>query len=132
MPDRSTIFSDKTRILLNSLSLWHSRLYLRAREFTLCKKHKAIVNLLSNAKSKVILQIECLTLRLQGYNFNLKYVKSDENVCNYSNQHSDKDLLKFKELIHHVNFVEDDCTPNNLTIDVIRNSPKMINFYFKL
>ena len=69
---------------------------------------------------------------LQGYNFNLKYVKSDENVCNYSNQHSDKDLLKFKELIHHVNFVGDDCTPNNLTIDVIRNSPKMINFYFKL
>ena len=38
----------------------------------LYKDHKAIVNFSSNSKSKVILQIECMTHRLQGYNFNFE------------------------------------------------------------
>ena len=50
----------------------HNRLYLRAKEFTLYKDRKAIVNLLNNVKSKVILQIGCFTLLLQGYNFNFE------------------------------------------------------------
>ena len=51
----------------------------------------------------------------------LKYIKNDENVCDYSNRHPYKDLLKLKELIHYVNFVVDDATPNVLTINIIQN-----------
>ena len=40
-------------------------------------------------------------------------------MCDYSNRHPYKDLLKLKELIHYVNFVVDDATPNVLTISII-------------
>ena len=50
----------------------------------------------------------------------MKYVKSEENVCDYSIRHPYKDLLKCKEIIHYVNFVSDDATPNALNIDIIQ------------
>ena len=54
----------------------------------------------------------------------MKYFKSEANVCNYSSRHPYKDRLKFKELIHHVNFVADDATPNALTIGIIMKFTK--------
>ena len=47
----------------------------------------------------------------------LKYVKTKENVCDYCSQHPYKDL-KFKELMHYINFVADDATSNALTTDI--------------
>ena len=70
------------------------------------------------------------SLRLQGYSFNFK--KCKENLCDYSNGHLYKDVLKVKELIHHVNFVADDATPIALTIDIIMKPTKNDNFYIKL
>ena len=65
------MFSDQTEIFQHRLSLWTQQTIL-ARELTLHNDHKAIANLLNNPKSKVILQIECMILRLQGHNFNLE------------------------------------------------------------
>ena len=45
-------------------------------------------------------------------NLILKYVKSEENVCDYSSRHIYKDLLKFKEIIHYANIVARDATLN--------------------
>ena len=50
----------------------------------------------------------------------LKYVKCKENLFDYSSRHLYKDLLKVKELIHYVNFVVDDVTPNALTVDIMK------------
>ena len=47
----------------------------------------------------------------------LKYVKTTENVCDYCSQYPYKDL-KFKELIHYINFVADDATSNALITDI--------------
>ena len=53
-----------------------------------------------------------MTLRLQGYTLVLKYVKSEQNVCEYWSHHPYKDLLIVKELTHYVNFDAADATPN--------------------
>ena len=50
----------------------------------------------------------------------LKYVKCKENLFDYSSRHLYKDLLKVNELIHYVNFVVDDVTPNALTVDIMK------------
>ena len=42
----------------------------------------------------------------------------------YSSRHLYKDLLKVKELIHYINFVVDDVTPNALTVDIIMKATK--------
>ena len=47
----------------------------------------------------------------------MKYVKSEENICDYSSRHLYKDL-KFKEIIHYVHFIADDATAKALTIDI--------------
>ena len=47
-------------------------MYLLVSEFKLCNDPKAVVNFLNNTKAKAILQRECMTLRLQGYNFNFE------------------------------------------------------------
>ena len=39
-----------------------------------------------------------------------KYVKNEENVCEYFSLYPYKSLLKVKELIYYVNFVADDTT----------------------
>ena len=54
----------------------------------------------------------------------MKYVESKEDLSDYSNRHLYKDLLKVKELIHYVNFVADDATPNALIIDIIKEFTK--------
>ena len=73
-----------------------------------------------------------MILRLQGYNFNLKYGKSGENICDCFSRHPYKDLLKFKELMDYVTFVADDATPKHWPQTLLRNSPKIIHFYIKL
>ena len=68
-----------------------------------------------------MLQIECITLRLQGITLILKYVKS-ELLRSIS-----LDLLKLKELTHYIIFVADNATPNALTIDIIKKATKNQN-----
>ena len=78
-------------------------------------------------KVKVILvieQIECTNLGLKGYNFILKYVKSEQNVYDSNKRHPCKDLLKVEELIHYVSFVANGARPNVLTIDNIKKATK--------
>ena len=65
------MFLDQTGIFQHSLSLWTQQ-NIFVWEFELYSNNKAVVNFLSNTKAKVILQRECMTLRLQGYNFNFK------------------------------------------------------------
>ena len=68
-----------------------------------------------------MLQIECITLRLQGITLILKYVKSELL------QSISLDLLKLKELTHYIIFVADNATPNALTIDIIKKATKNQN-----
>ena len=52
----------------------------------------------------------------------LKYIKSEQNVCDYSSRHAYKDLLKVKELTPYVNFVAYDATLNALAKGIIEKA----------
>lgn len=52
--------------------------------------HKALINLLNNANSKVPLRIERMFLRLQGYVFTAKHVSSEQNISDYISRHPTK------------------------------------------
>ena len=54
----------------------------------------------------------------------MKYIKSKQNLCDFSSRHPYKDLLKVKLLAHYVNFVADGTTTNALTIDIIKKATK--------
>jgi len=101
-----------------------NRLYLLGRHFTVFNDHKALVNILNNSKSTIPLRIERLTLRLQGYQFKLKHVKSDDNISDYSSRHpydvADESDSETTE--EYVNEIAAYACPNALTLDNIRQA----------
>ena len=62
-------------------------LYLLGRIFIIYNDHKALVHLLNNPNATIPLRIERMVLRMQGYNFQLKHVKTDENISDYMSRH---------------------------------------------
>lgn len=103
-----------------------NRLYLLGRQFTAYNDHKALVNILNNPKSTIPLRIERLTLRLQGYQFVLKHVKSDDNISDYPSRHpydtADESVAETTE--EYVNQLAEYSCPNALTLDNIRQATK--------
>ncbi|XP_057292552.1 uncharacterized protein K02A2.6-like [Hydractinia symbiolongicarpus] len=99
-----------------------NRLYLIGREFTIFNDHKALVNLLNNPKSTIPLRIERLTLRLQGYNFTIKHVKSAENISDYASRHPHtfSDDKKSNGIEEYVNFTATYACPKAVTLDDIK------------
>ena len=65
------------------------RVYLFGRTFKIYSDNKALVRLLSRPSSKVPLRIERLILQLQGYDFDIKYVKTEQNISDYISRHPD-------------------------------------------
>ena len=71
------------------------------------------------------MRIERLTLRLQGYDFTLKHVTSEENIADYSSRHpyrAKTDRLSPTE--SYINFVANYQCPKALTLDDIRHETK--------
>ena len=103
-----------------------NRLYLLGREFTAYNDHKALVNILNNPKSSVPLRIERLTLRLQGYQFTLKHVKSDDNISDYSsrNPYESADETVSETVEEYVNQLTTYACPNAITLESIREATK--------
>ena len=99
----------------------HNRLYLFGRSFTIFNDHKPIVNTLNNPKSKVPLRIERLTLRLQGFTFDLKHVTTDANISDYPSRHPFHERSKEQSSTEkYVNFVGKFACPNAISIDDVK------------
>lgn len=103
-----------------------NRLYLIGREFEIFTDHKALVNIMNNPKATVPLRIERLTLRLQGYNFIVKYVKSDENISDYSSRHPHEkpDLEPGNSTEQYINHISEYAKPNAITMEDIKRETK--------
>lgn len=103
-----------------------NRLYLLGRQFTAYNDHKALVNILNNPKSTIPLRIERLSLRLQGYQFLLKHVKSEDNISDYPSRHphdmAEDTVTETTE--EYVNQLAEYACPNALTLDNIRQATK--------
>ena len=58
------------------------------RHFTAFNDNKALVNILSRPRATIPLRIERLTLRLQGFNFDLTHLKGENDISDYPSRHS--------------------------------------------
>ena len=99
------------------------------RQFTIYNDHKALVSLLKNPNAKIPLRIERMVLRLQNYDFELIYVKGENNISDYTSRHptgpaSDTDINE-----KYVNFVSSHAVPNFLTIEDIEKKHIEIHYY---
>ena len=100
-----------------------NRLFLLGRHFDLYNDHKALMHILNNPRANVPLRIERLTLRLQGYDFTLKHVMSEQNIADYSSRHpyrAKTDELSTTE--SYINFVANYQCPKALTLDHIKRN----------
>ena len=68
----SLFTTGETGIFQHSLSLWTQKTILTCKRIYIIQRPQSYYKPLEQPKSKVILQIECMTLRLQGYNFNFE------------------------------------------------------------
>ena len=69
--------------------------------------NKALVNLLKRLSSKLPLRIERMLLQLQGYEFEIEYVKSESNISNFISRHPIPDERQIDQTTYekYVNFV---------------------------
>ena len=70
-------------------SLEHFHLYLYGHRFTLVSDHQPLETIFNNPKSKIPARIERWRLRLQQYNFNVKYKPEKSNAADYLSRHPD-------------------------------------------
>ena len=89
-----------------------TRLYLLGRPFTIYSDHKPIVCILNKPKTIVPLSIERLILRLQGYDFKIAHISSNENISDYSSRHPFAHPLENNQYLkEYVGFVcKNPCT----------------------
>jgi hypothetical protein len=82
-------------------SLEHFHLYLYGHRFTLVSDHQPLETIFNNPKSKIPARIERWRLRLQQYNFNVKYKPEKSNAADYLSRHPDmkSTMLKHAEIL---------------------------------
>ena len=96
------------------------RLYLLGRNFTIYTDQKALVKIFSNPQSTVPLRIERMTLRISGYDFELKFVKGTENISDYTSRHPHIREVKTDDTENYVNLVTTSAVPNALSLENIK------------
>ena len=99
--------------------------YLLGRSFTLYNDHQALVTILKNPKAKVPLRIERLTLRLQGYNFDIKHIKSEHNISDYASRHPQIMIANNYQLNDYVSLVTKYACPNAISIEDIKEKTRV-------
>ena len=105
-------------------------IYVFGRKFKMYCDNKALVNLLKRPSSKLPLRIERMLLQLQGYEFEIEYVKSESNISDFISRHLIQDKRQIDENIYekYVNFVTTTAVPKSLTIDDISTATKQDKF----
>ena len=66
------------------------------------------------------LRIERLTLRLQGYNFDLKHVKGENNIADYPSRHPYNTHPDQSNIESYIKFVGSLACPNAISLDEIK------------
>ena len=93
---------------------------LLGRNFTIDTDQKALVKIFSNPQSTVPLRIEIMTLRISGYDFELKFVKGTENISDYTSRHPHISEVKTDDTENYVNLVTTSAVPNVLSLKDIK------------
>ena len=118
-------YSQLEREWLSIVHVCH-RAYLLGRTFKIYSDNKVLVNLLSRPSSKVPLRIERMIIQLQSYDFNIKYVKTEQNISDYISHHPDREqnLIESTEVDRCVNFVTSTALPRLFTLEDVTAATK--------
>ena len=95
------------------------------RPYTIYSSRKSIVTILKKPRTKVSLLIERLIIYLQGFDFKIAHISSNENVSDYFSRHTfahPQDNNQY--LKEYVNFVCKNACPKNLTLGDITQVTK--------
>ena len=91
--------SGKFSILNTGLHTCNKNICLPGQKYKIYCDSKAPVNLLSGTTSKLPLQIERMVLLLQGYNYDIEYVKNKNNISYFISEHLNKQQTNQKNKI---------------------------------
>jgi hypothetical protein len=106
-------------------SIEHVHLYLYGHKFTLVSDHQPLETIFNNPKSKIPARIERWRLRLQQYNFNVKYKPGKSNAADYMSRHPymKSTMFKHAEIAeHYVHYISENAVPKAMTIQEIDDS----------
>ena len=100
----------------------HFNLYLFGQEFKLVADHKPLELIFGNPNSKPPARIERWALRLQPYNFTVKYKPGKSNPSDYMSRHpiysrSVKSSRAAKVTEEYINFIIRNDIPNSMKLD---------------
>eukprot|EP00794_Sanderia_malayensis_P014704 gene14704-biopygen11798 len=102
----------------------HFHLYLYGHSFTLETDHKPLEIIYGSAKSKPCARIERWVLRLQPYDFNVKYKPGPTNHADFLSRHpaTNNTGKQGKMADEYVNFILQHAIPKSMTLDEIREA----------
>ena len=104
-------------------------IYLYGAHFTLITDCKPVELILNNPQSKPPARIERWNLRLQDYDFEIKYIKGPENPSDYLSRHpptdADFDATHFQTVAdYYVRFLTHHAVPKAMTLLEIQEATK--------
>ena len=112
-----------------ALSIYFSCLklqtYLLGKHFLIVTDHQPLVHMLNRPKAQMPYRVERVRLKLQGFNFHVRYIPGKRNPSDFISRcpmpMSKDDKKLGKELERHVNLVVSDGMPDAVTLEEIRN-----------
>lgn len=103
----------------------HFRLFLYGIHFTLYTDHKPLEIIFENPRSNPPARLERWRLRLQSYNFQVKYRPGHDNPSDYMSRHPIEITRASKESLsseQYIQFIGEAATPKAMTLDAIKNA----------
>ncbi|KAL8562268.1 hypothetical protein ACOMHN_037224 [Nucella lapillus] len=105
----------------------HFNLYLLGQHFTIVSDHKPLEGIYNKATSRTSARIERWNLRLQPYNFTLRYRPGDNNPADFLSRHPvgkadamTSHMAKIAD--EYVNLMANHSVPKAMTLDEIANA----------
>ena len=102
------------------------QIYLLGKQFTVHTDHKPLVFIFNKPKSENPYRVERMRLKLQGFNFEVKYVKGSQNPIDYLSRKprelTEHDRKESKLFEKHVNWVISSGLPDAVTLEEMKDA----------
>ena len=108
----------------------HFHLYIHGAQFTLYTDHKALEVIFSNPVSRPPARIERWLLRLQQYQFRVKYKQGSQNTADFLSRHPTPRTKQHTNIADtYVNFTATSAVPPALPLSEVGKLPVMMNYF---